>query len=295
VLLDHFLAHPWAISSATVSNDLILVGIAPDTYRDMIGTDLSFQEETVRIVSAQAPDVSAVFPIVEGENAIVQSCPVFAPDGTYLGYVDLTYRPDVLIGRIADPVLANTTYDALVIQTDGAILYSTDAGEIGRNVFSDPACQDPEHKALFARVAAEPSGTGFYRSPGPDHENMVAAWSTAGTDGCFLACCHFRESRGVLDEEHMETLMMHLATGPTHEMISFHRKCLVCEVTARTGGMAGDDRHEKPVAGRVHRLNTALQLHRAVYFACVSMGRNLQTSPGSALEGGVQNRRLIAF
>jgi len=183
VLLDHFLAHPWAISSATVSNDLILVGIAPDTYRDMIGTDLSFQEETVRIVSAQAPDVSAVFPIVEGENAIVQSCPVFAPDGTYLGYVDLTYRPDVLIGRIADPVLANTTYDALVIQTDGAILYSTDAGEIGRNVFSDPACQDPEHKALFARVAAEPSGTGFYRSPGPDHENMVAAWSTAGTDG----------------------------------------------------------------------------------------------------------------
>lgn len=183
VLLDHFLAHPWAISSATVSNDLILVGIAPDTYRDMIGTDLSFQEETVRIVSAQAPDVSAVFPIVEGENAIVQSCPVFAPDGTYLGYVDLTYRPDVLIGRIADPVLANTTYDALVIQIDGAILYSTDAGEIGRNVFSDPACQDPEHKALFARVAAEPSGTGFYRSPGPDHENMVAAWSTAGTDG----------------------------------------------------------------------------------------------------------------
>lgn len=183
VLLDHFLAHPWAISSATISNDSVLVGIAPDTYRDKIGTDLSFQEETVRIVSAQAPVVSAVFPIIEGENAIVQSCPVFAPGGTYLGYVDLTYRPDVLIGRVAGPVLANTTYSAMVIQDDGYVLYSTDAGEMGRNVFSDPAYQDQEHRALFARVAAEPSGTSPYRSPGPGHENMVVAWSTAATDG----------------------------------------------------------------------------------------------------------------
>ncbi len=183
ILLDHFLAHPWAISSATVSNESILVGIAPDTYQDVIGTDLSFQEQTVQIIQAQAPNVSTVFPIVEGVNAIVQSYPVFAPDGTYLGYADITYRPEVFISRIAGPVLNGTHYEALVIQTDGVILYSTNFEEVGRNIFSDPMYQDPALQAFFIQVAAEPAGTSSYQSWDQDHEIKVAAWSTAGIDG----------------------------------------------------------------------------------------------------------------
>jgi hypothetical protein len=183
ILHDHYRAYPWAISSATVSNESILVGIAPDTYNNTIGTNLSFQEQTVRIIQAQGAHVSTVFPIVEGSPAIVQSYPVFTSNGTYLGYVDLTYRPDMFIGRIAESVLNSTLYEAMVIQTDGVILYSPNPADVGRNGFLDSASVDPALQALFAKVSAEPSGTGSSNSWDPIHENRSAVWAPAGTDG----------------------------------------------------------------------------------------------------------------
>jgi hypothetical protein len=71
-----------AISSATVSNEAVLVGISPDTYYNAIGMNLKFQEETVQIIQAQAPNVSTVFPIVEGVQAIVRGSPVFTSNGS---------------------------------------------------------------------------------------------------------------------------------------------------------------------------------------------------------------------
>ncbi len=180
LLSDHYLAHPWAISSAAVSNASVLVAIAPEEYRDVTGTDLSMQEETSKIVRGRRPLVSPVFPIVEGIDAIVQSCPVFGPDGSYLGYADLTYRPEVLIGRTAGPATNGTPCRVLAVQADGTVLYDPDPGATGQNVFTSPRYQDPAIQAFLALVAKEPSGSGTYRN---GTGGMAASWATAGIDG----------------------------------------------------------------------------------------------------------------
>lgn len=177
---------PWALSSVTVSPEGILVAAMPEHYRGIVGRDVYYQGPVREALAMKVPRVSEVFMMEEGFAGISQSAPVVSANGSYLGYTDVTYRPEILIGRAVAPVTEGTTYDIWVTQTDGRVIYDTTQEEIGKNLFSDPAYQSPGLQAFFSRVVSEPSGAGSYRFWDRDWDREIAkeaVWATAGIDG----------------------------------------------------------------------------------------------------------------
>ncbi|OPX72444.1 MAG: Cache domain protein [Methanoregulaceae archaeon PtaB.Bin152] len=179
-------ALPWALSSVTISPEGIIVAAVPEHYREIVGRDVKYQGPVQEALAMKVPRVSEVFMMEEGFAGISQSAPVFSSNGTYLGYTDVTYRPETLIERAIGPVVEGTPFDIWVTQTDGTVIYDTTQEEIGKNLFLDPVYQEPGLQEFFRRVVSEPSGTGSYRfwDRGWDREiEKEASWETAGIDG----------------------------------------------------------------------------------------------------------------
>ena len=186
ILAKNLLRYPWAISSLVISRDGIIMTAVPNNYAGMVGTNLSWQPEFQKMNAARGPTVSGVFRMVEGFTGISQSYPVFSSSGEYLGYTDITYAPDVFLGRYIEGVTSQTAYDVWVAQTDGTVIYDTHKEEIGTNLFSDPAYADPALQEIFTRIVKEPAGSGKYTFHDRNWNRNVtktAVWDTAGIDG----------------------------------------------------------------------------------------------------------------
>lgn len=185
MLGETLLEHPWTVSSLVIDKDGIVRTVVPENYRAILGSNWSSTYPVDEVNRLQAPFTSNVLLLGEGFDGVIQSAPVFS-DGKYQGYVDITYRPEVLIGRAVKPVIAGSEYDVWVAQADGRVLYDINGEEIGRNLLSDPIYQDPGGKEFFSRVVSESSGAGVYRYWDSDWDRQVtkdAVWATAGIDG----------------------------------------------------------------------------------------------------------------
>lgn len=179
-------ALPWALSSVTISPEGIIVAAVPEHYHEIVGRDVNYQHPVQEALSMKVPRVSEVFMMEEGFAGISQSAPVFAKDGSYLGYTDVTYRPETLIARAVDPIIDWTPYNLWVVQTDGRIIYDVMEEEIGKNLFSDASYQDPDLQPVLARITSEPTGAGTYRYWDRVWDREIdkdAVWGTAGIDG----------------------------------------------------------------------------------------------------------------
>jgi len=186
ILAKNLQRYPWAISSLVISRDGIIMTAVPKNYAGMVGTNLSWQPQFQKMNAARGPTVSGVFRMVEGFTGISQSYPVFSSSGECLGYTDITYAPDVFLGRYIEGVTSQTAYDVWVAQTDGTVIYDTHKEEIGTNLFSDPAYADPALQEIFTRIVKEPSGSGKYTFHDRNWNRNVtktAVWDTAGIDG----------------------------------------------------------------------------------------------------------------
>ncbi|MDN7024565.1 sodium:calcium antiporter [Methanoculleus sp. FWC-SCC1] len=183
-LKQTLLEYPWAESSLVIAKDGVVVMAVPENYGEIVGRDLSYQPQVQRANREQVPIVSEVFPLEEGFSGISQSYPIFGTE--YLGYTDITYRPDILIGRVIAPIINGTPYDAWATQTDGRVIYDTTPEEIGKNLFSDPVYQSPGLQEAFTRIVSEPSGSieySFYDLNWERNVTKEAVWDTAGIDG----------------------------------------------------------------------------------------------------------------
>ena len=186
ILRQKLSALPWALSTVTISPGGVIVAAMPEHYRGIVGRDVSYQGPVQKALALKAPLVSEVFMMEEGFAGISQSAPVFAGNGTYLGYTDVTYRPGTLVERAVSPVLAGTPYSLWVVQSDGTIIYDVMPEEIGKNLLSDPSYNDPDLQAVLKRIVSEPSGSGSYRYWDRDWDQEIgkdAVWGTAGIDG----------------------------------------------------------------------------------------------------------------
>lgn len=179
-------ALPWALSSVTISPEGIIVAAIPEHYHHIVGRDVNYQGPVQEALSMKVPRVSEVFMMEEGFAGISQSAPVFAKDGSYLGYTDVTYRPETLIARAVDPIIDWTPYNLWVVQTDGTIIYDVMEEEIGKNLFTDTSYKNPDLQAVLTRITSEPTGAGTYRYWDRDWDREIdkdALWGTAGIDG----------------------------------------------------------------------------------------------------------------
>ena len=185
-LSENLLNFPWAISSLVITNDGIVLTAVPGNYEEIVGTDLSWQEQVQKANSEKIPVISDVFTMAEGFTGISQSYPVFFASGEYLGYTDMTYKPETFLGRQIEPVIEGTPYDVWVVQTDGTLIYDTKSEEIGNNLFSDPMYSDATLQEVLTRIAGEESGSAEYTFSDRTWSRNVtktAVWRTAGING----------------------------------------------------------------------------------------------------------------
>jgi hypothetical protein len=186
VLADNLMHHPWAVSSLIISREGIVMTAVPGNYAGVVGTNLSWQPQFQKANMARGPVVSGVFRMVEGFNGVSQSYPVFSSSGEYLGYTDITYAPEVFLGRYIEKATSGTAYDVWVTQTDGTEIYDTTKEEIGKNILSDSVYADPALQEVLNRIVREPSGTATYKFWDRDWNRNItklAVWDTAGIDG----------------------------------------------------------------------------------------------------------------
>jgi hypothetical protein len=185
-LADTLLDYPWALSSLVISKEGIVLTAVPEDHEDLVGMDLSWQPQVQKANSEQVPIVSDVFMMAEGFEGISQSYPVFSLTREYLGYTDITYKPEDFLEKRIAPVADGTDYDVWVAQVDGTDIYDTTTEEIGKNILTDPVYADPALQEIFGRIIAEPSGSGQYTFWDRNWDKMVtktAVWDTAGIDG----------------------------------------------------------------------------------------------------------------
>ena len=153
---------PYVISSLVIDPEGIVTAVAPAHYKSIVGTDLGYQPEVQYANAVKAPVLSHIFMLEEGFPGISLSYPVFSDDGSYLGYTDLTFRPEIFLRQYFSPLTEETGYEFMVLQTEGMILYETNEEEVGKNSISDPLYQGTEIPELAEKVIAELSGQGEY-------------------------------------------------------------------------------------------------------------------------------------
>ena len=182
------LAYPETTTDcAAVDDKGIMVSIEPAGYGNLEGSDISAQEQVVRLQKTKKPVLSAVFRSVEGINAVDLEYPVFSDEGKLEGSLSMLIRPEFVLSDVVASVIDRSPVDAWVIQKDGLILYDREKQEIGRNIFSDPIYKPfPQLRALTRRIAEEDSGSGVYEYPFENSGRPVkkqAYWTTVELHG----------------------------------------------------------------------------------------------------------------
>jgi len=178
---------PSAVDCAFVDATGRMVDIEPAEYRRFEGTDISGQEQIVRLHRAKKPVMSRVIRTVEGFDAVDLEYPVFSAEGGFAGSVSILVRPESLISEVAAGLVHGLPIDVWAMQTDGRILYDPDKEEIGRMLFTDPVYRPfPQLRSLGARIAKDGTGSGSYEFLGNGQKKPVgkdAYWTTVGLYG----------------------------------------------------------------------------------------------------------------
>ncbi|MRR18477.1 MAG: BMP family ABC transporter substrate-binding protein, partial [Deltaproteobacteria bacterium] len=187
VLQKLYAENPYIIDCETVSSKGIMVAVEPPAHRTSEGADISGQAHMVKLFKTHRPVLSGSFRSVEGPQAVVIHHPVFSAGRRFAGSVSALFAPEYLLAGIIGPVQSNLPVEIFLMQTDGLILYDTDAGRIGRNAFTDPSYQPfPAVITLARRMAAVPDGKDaydFYRKAGATPVKKVVCWRTVSLHG----------------------------------------------------------------------------------------------------------------
>lgn len=145
-------------SSLIISPENVITAAAPSQYSGLIGSDLKHQSETRFANEQQSPVISDIFYLEEGFYGISISYPVFSQDETYLGYTDVTIRPEEFLRSIIVPFTEQTGDEVFIFEPDGMTVYETNEVEIGKNVLTDPLYDTPEMQNVSSAVIDNQEG-----------------------------------------------------------------------------------------------------------------------------------------
>lgn len=171
-------------SSLVISPDNRVTAAAPSAYSTLIGTDLSYQNETIFASSKKSPVVSSIFYLKEGFYGISVSYPVFSGH-EYLGYTDVTILPDEFLRPLINPFTEQTGYEVFILEPNGMTVYETNEVEIGKNVLTDPLYDTPEIRNVSHAVIEKPEGTieyTFWNQFWNKQVERQAVWKTLHLD-----------------------------------------------------------------------------------------------------------------
>lgn len=170
----------------TIDTRGVIVNAAPESCENVIGADISKQEQVRRMMATRKAVVSGAIDSVEGFVGFDLEHPVFDAQGKFLGAVSVLTEPD-FFGKVIRPRVANFPVEMWVMQKDGRIVYDENPEEIGRNLLTGPMYADfPELCAIGRRMAAEPRGAGDYEFLDKGLEHTVkkrVVWCTVSLHG----------------------------------------------------------------------------------------------------------------
>lgn len=218
-LNDKIRSTPSTISSLVIDPDGRVVAAAPRIFEDIVGDDISDQEIVRYANEVQHPVVSEVFLMKEGFYGISQSYPIFDENGDYLGYTDITYRPEVFLRQFIIPVVEENPYDIMIMQTDGLLVYESDEEEIGKNALTDPLYSDPQVHQAALDMTANRSGIVTYQFWNHKWDKTItrqAVWDTLTFDDQEWRIVVIRD----LNDEEPETLLESVRKEETPEELN---------------------------------------------------------------------------
>lgn len=178
---------PYIADAALINRTGTLQFIEPEEYQRFEGSDISGQEQVIRLFQTEKPVLSQEFMSIEGFGAADLEQPVFSQDGQITAAFSVLLRPDELLSSIISPIVRDTPFSVTVVQPDGLDIFDTDAGQIGKNTFMDPAYQSfPKLIDLARVVTAKPTGSGQYEYLDATSNQTVskkAVWDTVALHG----------------------------------------------------------------------------------------------------------------
>ncbi len=178
---------PYVVDACTIDRSARIAALEPSAFREFEGSDISQQEQVIRLFRTQKPVLSQNFRAVEGFDAADLEQPVFSADKKISGSVSVLFKPDLMAGKIIASVNTNPGFSLMLMQPDGRIIYDADAAEIGKNTFIDPLYQTyPQLLELAVKVSRATTGSGRYQfldTGLKQNVNKEAIWDTFSLHG----------------------------------------------------------------------------------------------------------------
>ncbi|MDD5073033.1 MAG: cache domain-containing protein [Candidatus Omnitrophica bacterium] len=187
IIADLARSSPYAVDCSYIDAKGIMAIVEPEEYKSCEGSDVSGQEQVIRIQRTRRPVMSDAFKCVEGFYASDIEQPVFSARGDFAGSVSLLFKPEDLLSAVIKSVTNDPSLYIWVMQKDGRILYDPDPDQIGRMLFSDPLYEPfPDTVAFGRKIAADRTGSGSYNfydlgTTKPVKKNAV--WTTIALHG----------------------------------------------------------------------------------------------------------------
>jgi hypothetical protein len=178
---------PYVVDVCTIDRTGRMIAVEPATYREFEGSDISGQEQVIRLFRTQQPVLSLNFKTVEGFEAADMEYPIFSSDKEITGAISVLVKPEMVLGQIIVPAVIEKPFTIWAMQSDGRILYDADPQEIGRNLFLDPLYLPfPQLISLGREMSAKKTGTGGYEFFDTGMQKIVkkeARWVTCDLYG----------------------------------------------------------------------------------------------------------------
>ena len=146
------------------------------------GMDLLLQDSVREQTERRVPMMTNNFLLHDGTHASAFYYPVFNSEGTYRGFVSLTFTPYDLVESYADSINERTGFSSMVAQPDGLVIYDPDPEEVGQETFGNPEYENFPEIIAFAKLYSEKwSGTyqySFYCTGFDEEIRKEAFWTT---------------------------------------------------------------------------------------------------------------------
>ena len=172
------------VNAATADKNDMLLAIQPSNYSNIIGQDISNQEQNIEMHQTMRPAVSNLIDLVEGFPGVVLVAPVFNTNGQFIGSLSIVFLPYELIHPMVEDSVQRI-YTIYALQKNGTLIYDA-SPEQGKNIFTDPEYQGYiELQTFIHQVVDTQSGYGKYSyyddlAPSRPLVNKEAYWMTIG-------------------------------------------------------------------------------------------------------------------
>jgi len=149
----------FTISCSVISAGGFMVAVEPAEFSRLEDYNLRVATNRPQKQATTEPALTRRFPTAEGGWAVALTHPIQDQQDQFLGWLSLLLDPDDMMRTMLAQAPPSGGRRVWLVQGDGVLLHHDQAGDIGRNLLTDPAyLARPGMGALGRRLMAEAEG-----------------------------------------------------------------------------------------------------------------------------------------